>query len=271
MREAKYVVDLKSSYLNGRMEQLSNKQVIGFKVMHFEYLESTNDYAAELISKTNPTEGIVVSADFQSKGRGQYGRSWQSQASENITLSVILRPRFLEAKNQFLLNMVASMAISDMVYRHTQAKARVKWPNDVYVEDKKISGILIQNYLHRSFINFSIFGLGINVNQSSFHPDLPNPISMALIAKRRFDVAILREDLFSLLQYYYDMVQSKPAEVKSKYHQQLLGVMKKKTFLIGEQKVAGVIQGVDEIGRLIVNISGKSNAYNHGQINQIID
>ncbi|MCB0573965.1 MAG: biotin--[acetyl-CoA-carboxylase] ligase, partial [Saprospiraceae bacterium] len=181
---------------------MANTLFIG-KVYHrFDQLPSTNDHAAELIAKSTPPEGTVIRAASQTAGRGQFGSRWESAAGKNLTLSVILYPDWLEAGAQFHLSMATALALHDTVYSIVQnlpdesllkagepstvyrlpstvhrppSTVKIKWPNDLYLGDRKAAGILIQNSLSGAHLQSSILGIGLNVNQPEFDPSLPNP------------------------------------------------------------------------------------------------
>ncbi|MDE6431375.1 MAG: biotin--[acetyl-CoA-carboxylase] ligase, partial [Duncaniella sp.] len=121
-----------------------------------------------------------VSARRQTAGRGQRGNSWESAPGKNITMSILLRPEGLHPSRQFVISRAVSLAITGVLRRYMPASAvRVKWPNDIYVDDRKICGILIENVISSASIRQSVVGIGINVNQRRFLSDAPNPVSMA--------------------------------------------------------------------------------------------
>ena len=152
--------------------------MIGNNHIRLNRVNSTNKYAVEMIAKSKPIEGTVISASFQYEGRGQIGRFWESEAEKNITCSTILRPDFLEASDQFQLNIAISLALHDFISHFLDNKdVKIKWPNDIYVGDKKIAGILLQNSLIGKKVNSTIVGTGININQTEFSGDVPNPTS----------------------------------------------------------------------------------------------
>ena len=122
-----------------------NTLFIGKVFQHFASLESTNQYAVDLISKSKPIEGTVISTFNQTKGRGQIGSTWESAIGKNITLSVILYPSFLPIQKQFYLNQIVALAVKDLLQAYTSKVVQVKWPNDVYIHEHKTAGILIQN------------------------------------------------------------------------------------------------------------------------------
>ena len=251
------------------MQEINNTP-IGHELIHFSTIGSTNDFASELVSKSRPIEGTVVSADFQSKGRGQYGRKWESSASENITLSVIMCPSFLDIKDQFYLNMAVSLSIVDLIAAYASLIPKVKWPNDVYVSKEKISGILIQNFLHGQVIQYSVFGIGINVNQRVFPTDVPNPTSLTVLTDQEFVLKEVREDLFQFLQIRYDQLKNDKKMIRRDYMDHLLGLQTPGKFKIGDELVEGTIQDIDHVGRLIISIDGTEKSFVHGALSQLI-
>lgn len=122
-----------------------------------------------------------LSPNGQSRGRGQRGNSWSSSAGANLTFSVVLCPGFLETAQQFYLSKAVSLAVCDTV-ESFGVRPQVKWPNDIYIDGRKVAGILIENDLAGNFLSRSVVGIGINVNQTEFDPALPNPTSLAVAA-----------------------------------------------------------------------------------------
>lgn len=121
--------------------------------------------------------GAAVMARGQTAGRGQRGNSWESEPGANATFSVLLRPTGIEANRQFVISQAAALAVTATLAEHG-IEAAVKWPNDIYVGDRKICGILITCSLTGTAISHVIVGIGVNVNQRQFHSDAPNPVSM---------------------------------------------------------------------------------------------
>ncbi len=147
---------------------------LGVRIDYFEEISSTNDCAAE--SKYGHKS--IVWAEMQTHGRGQRGNSWNSRAGENLTFSLVLHPENLPAELQFYISKIISVALVDALAEFGLS-AEVKWPNDLYVGDRKIAGILIENDLQRARIVRSVIGIGLNVNQLEFDLALPNPTSIA--------------------------------------------------------------------------------------------
>ena len=141
---------------------------------------STNDYLAHLCKESKAKEFYTVIAESQTKGKGQRGNSWESEAGKNLTFSTVLYPTALEANKQFCLSMLAALACHEALDNYIDGFS-IKWPNDIYWKDKKIGGILIENELEGKYIVQTIIGIGLNINQETFYSDAPNPVSLKQI------------------------------------------------------------------------------------------
>ncbi|MDD2797879.1 MAG: biotin--[acetyl-CoA-carboxylase] ligase [Bacteroidales bacterium] len=191
------------------------------RVITFEELPSTNQYLQELIAKKECDEGVCIRARFQSSGRGQIGNSWESEPNQNLTFSFALYPEFLPATDQFLLSQLVSVAIKRVLDTYT-SEISIKWPNDIYWKDKKIAGILIENSLMGNNIDVSVIGIGLNVNQTTFVSDAPNPVSLAMILERRVDLELLLSEILNeVLVIYINLVQGKKSELRKEYERNL--------------------------------------------------
>lgn len=157
---------------------------------------STNTYLAEIASDSE--HGTVVSTIEQTAGRGQRGNSWEAEPGKNLTFSILLRPKIIDARHQFAISEIVSIAITSTLQKLINGKrVAIKWPNDIYVDDMKICGILIENSLMGYSINYSIAGIGINVNQQKFLSDAPNPISLYNLIGKETELDSLLDDICS--------------------------------------------------------------------------
>ena len=147
-------------------------------IIWLDSVDSTNNEAKRrILTCDNMT---VLSAESQSSGRGQRGNTWSSRPGENLTFSIILKEvQHISATSQFVLSEITALSVVDFLSSHG-IKAMIKWPNDIYVADKKICGILIENSLHGNRLSTSIIGIGLNINQRNFDVMLVNPTSMSL-------------------------------------------------------------------------------------------
>lgn len=162
-------------------------------IVRLSEVASTNSYIKEQLH--NATHGTVVVTDCQTAGRGQRGNRWEAEPGKNLTFSIMLQPA-IAANCQFSVSEAVSVAIVNVLRRHLPRPevVTVKWPNDIYVSDSKICGILIENSLTGSVVSRSVAGIGVNVNQRLFLSDAPNPVSMANIAGVDFPLESLLEE-----------------------------------------------------------------------------
>ena len=182
---------------------LYNTLFIGKVFYSFNNLPSTNTYAVNLIKRQNVIDGSVVHAISQTKGRGQQGSSWHSTANNNITISIILYPKFLRAMQQFELSRAVALGTYHFVKQIVGDKVSLKWPNDIYINDKKVGGILIENSITGQYLSSAIVGIGLNVNQTIFPENLPNPTSLRLETGKTFDILNLIEKLCHEIEKLY--------------------------------------------------------------------
>jgi len=159
----------------------------------FSETDSTNQLIRMMADAKHLTSGSIVVADFQTAGRGLSGNSWESEAGKNLTFSVLFYPVDVPANRAFVISEMASLSVKNVLDKYLP-DVSVKWPNDVYYGDKKITGILIENILFQGKITQSIIGIGINVNQTIFFSDAPNPISMAQITGVSYDRISIMND-----------------------------------------------------------------------------
>lgn len=157
----------------------SEGQTIGSKVCYAPEAESTNTEATKGLAE-KALEGSTYIVDYQTKGRGQRGNFWESEQGKNLTFSILVYPNFLPILDHFYLSKVVANGMVE-VLDSVGIKAKVKWPNDIYVGDKKIAGILIENGLMGANLSHSIWGVGLNVNQTEFKSNAPNPTSVMLL------------------------------------------------------------------------------------------
>lgn len=169
-------------------------------------IDSTNNYMKSLLLKQKVKEGTIVSADFQTGGRGQRGNGWMSENGTNLLFSIVLYPDTVKANEQFLISQVISLAVADFLRKYTDG-ITIKWPNDIYWREKKICGILIENVIEGDQIKESVCGIGINLNQESFDSSLPNPVSLKQITGEYYKQSIMLGEVRELLFSYYEQLR----------------------------------------------------------------
>lgn len=167
-------------------------------IKEFEQLPSTNTWAKEHSAQLS--HGDIVVTHSQSAGRGQRGNSWEAEPGKNLTFTLFLKPAGIAPSEQFVISEIVALAVANAV-RHALAEAvaahriKVKWPNDIYVDDRKIAGILIEHSISASGISHTIVGIGLNVNQTEFRSDAPNPVSLAQLAHKEFPLLPLLTEI----------------------------------------------------------------------------
>lgn len=237
---------------NNTFSRLSLRQ----NLIVLDELSSTNDYLKELLSNIKPlTEGTAIMARYQTKGRGQRGSTWLTTKDENLTFSFLLYPDNLAVEETFRLNMLICLGIQEALAQY-HIKATVKWPNDIYVQDKKIGGLLIENKLKGGLIRSSIIGIGLNVNQQSFPAAIAHKAT-SLLLETQAETPFLIEEfcvnvLHDIMLYYQKHTAQDTAEILSAYNNGLYrkGIAAK--FLVQGQEQIGCIAGANAQGKLAV-------------------
>lgn len=240
------------------MRTVSNTLFIGKELHHLKEVDSTNAYMNYLlsVSKSAPPEGLVVFADNQFAGRGQMGTKWLSEPGQNITMSMLLYPRFLEPKHLFYLNKAVAIAIARAAAKHIPG-IRIKWPNDIYAGNKKLAGILIETSLSPSAVMHAITGVGININQPEFDPSLPDATSMKIITGETYDLYPILEDMCSLIEEKYLQLRSYQfKKIDEEYREMLFGLNRELSFSTNKKEFKGIIRGVDENGKIMIEVNG---------------
>ena len=218
------------------------------KITHFKTLESTNQYLQNLLNEGIDIADNIVVTDFQTSGKGQGKNVWESEDGKNLLFSIALDMSFLKAENQFILTQIVSVTMINVLKNYLPEESLfIKWPNDIYFNDKKIAGILIKNEIKGMMMGTSIIGIGLNVNQTSFDDNLPNPISMKMITGKDFDL----DELLSAISYQLSTVNSQQSTVNS--YTDKLYRYKQWAFYEHEGQVKEMmITGYDQFGRLIL-------------------
>lgn len=176
------------------------------KHIHLNQTVSTNSYMKELLlAGVDLPELTLVETEFQTCGRGQVGNSWESQAGENLLFSILCHPDGVKADHQFVLSQAIALTVQQTLLQYVD-DVRVKWPNDIYWQDKKICGILIECTLQGSTVNDCIIGVGLNVNQTAFESDAPNPVSLAQIVNLTFNRKAVLDAIIENFIKYYDRI-----------------------------------------------------------------
>ncbi|HRN94937.1 MAG TPA: biotin--[acetyl-CoA-carboxylase] ligase [Chitinophagales bacterium] len=249
----------------------SSPLFIGINVIELEETTSTNTEAKLLIEKEKPLEGTVIIANKQTKGKGQQGNSWQTEAGKNLTCSYILYPVFLSADKHFYLNMVVSLAVKEACEVVLEDEVKVKWPNDVYYGNKKIAGILIENSISGATVITSVVGIGLNVNQTEFDTELQNAGSLKQFTGHDVLLQKIQQDLNIYLEKYYLQLRQQHFHfLQRAYTEALFRYNQTAYFKKGEQTFKGEITGIARDGKLIIESGGKEMRFNMQEVKFVI-
>ncbi len=227
---------------------ISNSVIIGKKVVFLPSCHSTNAIAAELVHSSVFENGTVVITNRQTHGRGQRGTIWTSGAGLNLTFSILLRPQNLAVSNQFLLSQSVACGILKYILSKNR-DAYIKWPNDIYIGDKKVCGTLIENSIQGANIATSIVGVGLNVNQEVF--EFPRTTSLSNVLGHTLDLETEFIELIKNIDYFLDLLFRKDyQQIHTVYLKYLLGLGQMRNFKIGTTIVQGEIVGISDWGKL---------------------
>jgi BirA family biotin operon repressor/biotin-[acetyl-CoA-carboxylase] ligase len=222
------------------------------EIIRFPQLESTNSFAESLLSGKRPGDKSVVITDYQTKGKGADSNSWESEKGKNLTFSIILYPDFA-ADQQFYLNKAISLGIYDFLQKEIpECKVTIKWPNDIYLFDNKVCGILIQNSLMGSNFDYSVVGIGLNVNQTLFVSGAPNPVSMKMLTGADYNLDVVLEKLLQSIFLRYAQVKTAQRKIESDYQKVLYRVMEWRDFEVKKTLVHARITGTNEYGQMLL-------------------
>lgn len=233
---------------------------IGSEIIRLKEVGSTNSFLMDRLSREKLKEGTVVIADYQTAGRGTDGSKWESGQGQNLTFSFILYPTFLAPEAQFYLNKIISLGLSDLVRELLPKRdtIRIKWPNDIYIGNEKVAGTLIQNGLKGSSFDFSIIGIGLNVNQESFPGDATNPVSLKTKAHSDFDLEDIFSRVLTKLEFRLNqLIQGALQEIDKEYLDRLYRFQQLAGYIYDGKSIQAKITGVNRFGQLVLEIPGE--------------
>lgn len=227
---------------------------IGFPVKRLAIIDSTNNYANNQLAEGSVTEGTVFLAEYQTSGKGQQYNSWESEKGKNLTFSLVLLPSFVEIIDQFVISKVVTLGMTDYLIQCGLDEVSIKWPNDLYVGNRKIAGILIENAIMGAVIASSVIGIGLNVNQEKFLSLAPNPVSMKMLTGKDYDLNEILSGLMEGIENWYAVLcAGKTGIINAAYEQRMYrrNIWAQYRKENGEN-FEGKIQGVNEIGQLLI-------------------
>lgn len=232
-------------------------------------VDSTNNYALAKVKENKAISGTVIYAQNQTNGKGQMGKEWLSNGNENITFSIILDISSFPLQNQFLICAFTAMGCFEFFKKYAGNNTAIKWPNDIYYNDKKAGGILIET-TQQTDKRIAVIGIGININQKEFSEALSNPISLHQITGDEYKVEDLCKELIQCLNKWLPFLYEKNNEILKTYNQHLYKKNKIVQLKKGNIKFSCTIKEVNEFGELLVE-NGLQDSFKHGEIEWIFD
>lgn len=247
---------------------MSHFKFIGSSVIRLTMVDSTNNYARSIVRDKTAIEGTVIVAEEQTEGRGQRSNLWLTEPKKNLTCSYILKPVFLAAKDQFMLSAIVALAVFETVSDFLPKKhVRIKWPNDVLIDGKKVGGILIENSLRGSNLETSIVGIGLNVNQQVFQSGL-NATSISSVLNEEIELEKVLEKLSEYLaKYYLQLREGKFEAILKNFNERLFAMNENRQMTINDEVELVKIIGARLTGELeLERADGSRSFHQHHEI-----
>lgn len=246
--------------------------LIGSVLLKFPSLSSTNDFLMQAVKETKTEEGMVVWAYEQTKGKGQRGNEWEAETGKNLMFSILLNPTFLPVKKQFILSMAFSLSITKHLQQKFDIHTRIKWPNDILLNNKKIGGILIENILRNQKMKHSVIGLGLNVNQKGFN--IKNATSLKIETNQNYKLETLLKGLLAAFDNQYSKLKKgKTEKIKADYLNNLKGYkefLKYKILATAELKELKLIDVADNGTASFLDKNGKELPFDFKEIEMLL-
>lgn len=248
------------------MLPINAKTPIGEPFFELHEVDSTNIYAIDKVQANLAAHGTAFFANKQFAGKGQRGKTWISESGSNIILSVVIDPSFLLINQQFALSVMASLAVFDFFSSYAGEETKIKWPNDLFWRDRKAAGILIENHLQGNKWQYSVIGIGININQTEFSPLIQQPVSLKQITGKAHDPVRLAKEVCGYLQKRYVALQAGEMQAQlDAYNSHLYKKnetvrFKKDTIVFSAQ-----VKSANQSGELLVE-DGLQDSFQFGEI-----
>ena len=236
--------------------------------MTLKEVDSTNTFLKNILANSAPVpEGTAIMAESQVAGRGQQQNKWYSSIGESLACSLLLKPEFLLPTKQFLLTQIISLGVYEALLPLIGNQLKIKWPNDIYIGNKKLGGILIENQVQGNTIKNAIIGIGLNVNQNHFPDWVPNAVSVRQILQTDYDLkALLFEICHHIEHWYIKLKAGNESQIQEAYLNALYWLNIKGHFKAQDIIFDGVITGVNDSGLLQVLQNGHTTEYNLKEI-----
>ena len=265
---------------------------LGQPFVELQSIDSTNNYALERIRQSNAGHGATFYAHEQTAGKGQRGRKWAGEKGSGIAMSIVLDPRPLAVSSQFQLSACMALAVQKFFARYAGPDVKIKWPNDLYWMDKKAGGILIENIItgnrkgeyqqtgdqrsqaersNSSFWKWAVAGIGININQTRFPDDLPNPASLKQITGKSYPAVTLARELCNTVDVHFkELINEGFDSIYREYNASLYKLDNTIKLKMKDTIFSTTIKGVSITGQLITHNGIEEVRFDHGDISWLV-
>ena len=233
-------------------------QSLGHPFSILSSVDSTNNYAMQMVHARLAKHGDAWFALDQTKGKGQRGKTWRSRAGENIIISIIIEPSFLLPVQSFLLNAAIALGTYDFFKKYAGDETRIKWPNDIYWRDRKAGGILIENSIRSKKWLYTVAGIGLNINQCHFEETLYRATSLQQITGKSFEIIDLAKELCCFLEERYEALKAgNEALILHHYRLAMYKLNEEVKFIRNRILLEALVKGVTPDGLLLVETGDK--------------
>ena len=254
----------------GLFQSFEDDSMTGIPFVILPVTDSTNNHAMNMAREGTVTDGSAFFALEQTEGKGQRGKSWASLARQNIILSVVWHSDGFSLQRPFQLSALVAMACRDFFSRYAVDGVSIKWPNDIYWNDRKAGGILIENIVRNEQWEKSIIGIGLNINQTYFPTMDKKAVSLKQITGKEFDPVKLAKELCTDLDRWRNLFEKKGFQLLlENYNLHLFARGKAMKFRKGNILLQARVDGVDENGRLMVN-HAHADSWEHGTVDWLL-
>jgi BirA family biotin operon repressor/biotin-[acetyl-CoA-carboxylase] ligase len=243
----------------------ASRQVIGHPFIELQAVDSTNNYATALLHEGLAQHGTAVLAHCQTAGRGQRNRTWLTGSGGNIAMSIVVVPVSLNLSQMFGLSMAAAIGVHRCFNRHAKGNTFIKWPNDLYWNDRKAGGILIENSLTATHWKHAVIGIGVNINELAFGALATRAVSLRQVTGLTFDVAAIAREMCDDLEWAYALLLQDRAQVEAIYHEHLYKRNASVRLKCGPRTFTTTIKGVNPTGQLVTQ-SAMEEVFDVGEV-----
>lgn len=257
------------------MPHQPSRNPIGTPFVELQSVDSTNNYALAQVHAGLASHGHAFFTHEQVAGKGQRGRTWLAEKNSSLILSVVIDPAPLLLSEQFQLSACTALSVCEFFSQYAGHDTSIKWPNDLYWQDRKAGGILIENIIGPKKVSdngwqCAIMGMGININQPAFDPSLKNPVSLRQVTGREYDTAVLARELcFILDKNLNDLCDNGFTEIYNAYNNRLYRKDQKAKFKKGSRVFEANVRNVSRTGKLVVQHTIEEEI-NWGEVEWII-